>query len=103
MPHGDDVSFAHEEVGFAERDTSVHELRGSHHNEETSLVLFKLGPLVGLAGVLDRKRMQVELGLHLAEHSALGSCNPIQTTWRGRRAQSPASARPTFATRRPST
>ena len=35
-------------------------------------ILFELGPLVGLAGILDRERVQVELGLHLVEQFGAG-------------------------------
>jgi hypothetical protein len=72
VAHRDDVSLAHEEVRFAECDAAVHELRGPRHDEEAGLVLLKLGPLMGLAGVLDGERVQVELSLHLAEHLGAG-------------------------------
>ena len=57
---------------LAERDAAVHELRGSRHDEETGLVLFELGPLVGFASVLDREGVQAELGLHLVEQFGAG-------------------------------
>src|SRR5215213_5170768 len=72
MAHRDDVSLAHEEVRLAERNAAIHELHGSRHDEETGLVLFELGPLMGLAGVLDRERVQIELGLHLVEDFGVG-------------------------------
>jgi len=68
----DDVSLAHEEVRLAERDAATHELRGSRHDEETRLILLELGPLMGLAGVLDGEWVQVELSLHLIQHLGAG-------------------------------
>src|SRR3954453_18249435 len=72
MAHRDHISLSDEKMRLAERDAAIHELRGSRHDEEASLVLLKLGPLMGLAGVLDGERVQVELSLHLDEHLGAG-------------------------------
>ena len=72
VPHGHNITLADKQVRLAECDTPVHKLSGSRHDEETGLILFKLGPLVGLAGVLDRERVQVELGLRLVEQLGAG-------------------------------
>src|SRR3954466_12393638 len=72
MAHRDDVSLAHAEVRLAERNAAIHELRGSRDDEETGLVLLKLGPLMGLAGVLDGEWVQVELSLQPTQHLGAG-------------------------------
>ena len=72
MPHGNDVALADEEVGLAERDSAVHELRGSRNDEEAGLELFELGALVSLAGILNRERVKIELGLDLVEQRGAG-------------------------------
>ena len=64
MAHGHHVSAADENVGFAEADALVDDLGGAGDDEQRLAVLLELGVLVGLAGVLDGERMQIELRLH---------------------------------------
>jgi hypothetical protein len=49
-------------VGLAEGDMTVRYLRGPRHNEERVAVLLDLGLPMGVRRVLDRQRMQMELG-----------------------------------------
>ena len=57
----DHIALADEQVRLSERDASVQHLRGARHDEQRVAVLFDLGLLMRLAGILDRKRMQIEL------------------------------------------
>ena len=57
---------------FAERDTSIQHLRRTRHNEQSLAVLLELGLLVRLAGILDRKRVQIELLLNAIQQIGAG-------------------------------
>ena len=64
MPHADDEAAADEEVGLAEGDAAVDQLRGARDDEQRVAVLLELRPGVRVLGVLDREVVQPELALH---------------------------------------
>src|SRR5258707_63451 len=57
---------------FAESDTSIHHLRRTRHDEQSLAVLLELGLLMSLAGILDRKRVQIELLLNAIQKIGAG-------------------------------
>src|SRR5258708_57113 len=57
---------------FAERDTPSQHLRRARHNEQSVAVLLELGLLVSLAGILDRKRVQIKLLLNAIQQIGTG-------------------------------
>jgi hypothetical protein len=67
VPHRDQVAFADEQMGLAERDPALDQLRRSRHDEQAVAILLDFRPLVGMVGVLDGEIVQVELLLHAAE------------------------------------
>ena len=67
MADRDDEALAGEDVGLAERDVIALELGGPQHHEQRIAVELELGPLMGVQRVLDRQRVQVELGLDLPQ------------------------------------
>jgi hypothetical protein len=76
VAHRNQVAFADEQMGLTERDPALDELRRSRHDEQAISILFDLGPLVGLAGVLDGEIVQVELLLHVAEQRQIRLVQP---------------------------
>src|SRR5687768_10896484 len=54
-------------MGLAEHDPLGDHLRRPRDDEQAVAVALQLGPLVRLAGILDRQRVQSELLLHLRE------------------------------------
>ena len=64
MPHADDEALADEEMGLAEGDPAVDQLRGARDDEQRVAVLLELRPGVRVLGVLDRQVVQPELALH---------------------------------------
>ena len=72
MPYRDHIAFSDKEMRFAESDASIQHLRRACYNEQSLAVLLELGLLMSLAGILDRKRVQIELLL-----------NAIQQIWAG--------------------
>jgi hypothetical protein len=56
---------ADEDRHLADLSSPSRSSRQLHHHEQRVAVLLDLGPLVAVAGVLDRQRVQVELLLHL--------------------------------------
>ena len=67
MADRDDESRAGEDVGLAERHVLALELRGPQHQEQGIAEQLEVGPLMGVQRVLDRQRMQLELGLDLPQ------------------------------------
>lgn len=67
MANGDHEAASDEQMRFAERDATVHALRGTGNHEQAIAVAFELWPLVRRPGILDGERMQAELGLDVAE------------------------------------
>ena len=67
MADRNQISFADEQMGFAECDAVAVELRGARHDEQRIAILFDLRPLVGVVGVLDREIVQFELPLYAAQ------------------------------------
>ena len=61
VPDADDVALAEEEMGLAEGDAAVDQLRGARDDEQRVAILLELGALVGVLGVLDGEVVQVEL------------------------------------------
>ena len=78
MAHRDQISFADEQMGFAECDAVAVELRGARHDEQRVAILLDLRPLMGVVGILDREVMQFELPLHAAQqrHIRLMQADP---------------------------
>ena len=64
MTDRNQISFADEQMGFAERNAVAVELGGARHDEQPVAILFDLRSLVGVIGVLDREIVQLELPLH---------------------------------------
>jgi len=56
---------ADEDVHFADFELVAHHLDGIDDNEEQVAIFLDLRPLVAMARILDRQRVQVELVLHL--------------------------------------
>jgi hypothetical protein len=56
---------------FAEGDPALDHLGRAGDHEQGVAILLDLRPLVGLAGVLDRERVQVELRLHLGQQDVI--------------------------------
>ena len=67
VAHRDHVAESDEEVRFAERDPVLDHLRGARDHEQRLAVLLQLGPLVGVAGILDGELVQAEKPLQAAE------------------------------------
>ena len=63
-------------MGLTECDPAVDQLRRSRHDEQAIAILFDLGALVGLAGILDSEIVQVELLLHAAEQGQIRLVEP---------------------------
>ena len=72
MPDRDDVAAADEDLGLAELDVAVDQERGAQDDEGRLAVLLELGPLVGVARVLDRELVELELPLELAQLVLVG-------------------------------
>ena len=53
MADGDHVAAPNEQVGLAEGDAPVHHLSRAGDDEQRLAILFELGPLMGLEGILD--------------------------------------------------
>lgn len=71
MPDADDIAATDEDMGLAEGDAPLDQLRGAGDDEERVAILLELGPLMRVGGVLDRERVQVELLLHAAQQRGL--------------------------------
>ncbi len=67
MPDADDIATPDEQVGLAEGNPTVDHLRRPRHDEQGIAILLDLGNLVRAFGVLDGKRVQIELALHAPE------------------------------------
>ena len=67
MADRDDEALAGEDVGLAECHVIALELGGPQHHEQRIAVELELGPLMGVQRVLDRQRVQLELGLDLPQ------------------------------------
>ncbi len=65
MPHRNHIALSDKEMCFAERNLLLDQLSSARHDKKRVSILFKLGMLVRLAGVLNSQRMQAELRLHL--------------------------------------
>ena len=52
-----DVAAADKQMRLAEGNPPLHHLRGAGHDEDAVAILLQLGMLMGLAGILDGKRM----------------------------------------------
>ena len=72
MTHRHHVALSNEEVRFSESNTPIQDLRRTSNNEQSLSVLFYLGLLVRLAGILDRKRVQIELHLNTMQEIGIG-------------------------------
>jgi hypothetical protein len=70
------ISFADEQMRFAECDAAANELRGARHDEQRVAILVDLRPLVGVACVRDGKFVQVELLLHTGQESHIRFLQP---------------------------
>ena len=103
MTDRDQISFADEQMGFAECDAFAVELRGAGDDEQRFAILFDLGPLVGVVGVLDGEIVELELPLHAAQqrHIRFVQSDPDHVARPAR--QPAASSTAMLATRRPST
>lgn len=71
MPDADDIAAPDEDMGLAESDAPLGQLRRARDDEERVAILLKLGPLMRVGGVLDSERVQVELLLHAAQQRGL--------------------------------
>ena len=79
---GDHEARAEEDHHLADLDEllAVDVARGLEHDEErVAAVDLELGPLVGVDGVLDGQRVQLEVPADRLDHPGLGSCRPIHT------------------------
>ena len=59
-----DEALAHDQMGLAEGDGAVDELRRPQHHEQHVAIEFELRPLMRLMHVLDQELVQVELRLY---------------------------------------
>lgn len=103
MAHRDQITFADEDVGLAEDDAALDQLRRPRHDEQGFAILLDLGSLMGVVGVLDRELVQVELLLHRAEQRHVGLVQADPDHVAGLRPPARASLMAILATRRPST
>ena len=71
MPDADDIARADKQMGFAERNAAVQQLRRARDDEKRVAILFELGSLVRVLGVLDRQIVQVELPLDAVQKLAV--------------------------------
>ncbi len=71
MPDADDIASADEQMRFAERNAAVQQLRRARDDEKRVAILFELGSLVRVLGVLDREIVQVELPLDAVQKLAV--------------------------------
>src|SRR6516162_7858427 len=67
-----DVAAADKQMRLAEGNSSLHDLRGAGYDEDAVAILLQLGMLMGLAGILDGQRMQIELLLHAFQKFVAG-------------------------------
>ena len=67
-----DVAAADKQMRLAEDDPPLHHLRGARCDEDAVAILLQLGMLMGLAGILDGQRMQIELLLHAMQKFIAG-------------------------------
>jgi hypothetical protein len=49
---------------LAKRNPPIHHLRGTGNDEDALAILFQFGMLVGVGGIFNGQRMQIELPLH---------------------------------------
>jgi hypothetical protein len=64
VAHRDEIAFADEQMGLAERDAALDQLRRPRHDEQGIAILLDFRPLMGVIGVLDCEIMQAELSLY---------------------------------------
>ncbi len=76
MADRDEIAFADEQMRLAERDAAVDQLRRPRHDEQAVAILFDLGPLMGVIGVLDGEIVQVELLLHAGQERQIRFVQP---------------------------
>jgi hypothetical protein len=88
-------------MSLAEGDLIFRHLSRPRHDEQRVAVLLDFWLLMGVRRVLNRQRMQMELGRDASEQPVSGSCKPIQTTCPFFFDQSPTSSIGMSATRRP--
>ena len=82
--HGDQVAVADEEVHLGERDAVVLELdRPEEDDEELVAVVVELGPLVAVAQVLHRQRVDVEAAAIASTSASSGTSQCTQSTCPG--------------------
>src|SRR5262245_52511420 len=78
MAHRYDVAAADKQMRLAEGHPPLHHLRGTGYDEDAVAILLQLRMLMGLAGILDGQRMQIELLLHALEKLVVGFEYAIQ-------------------------
>jgi len=61
------VSFAYEQMSFAECDAFANQLSGARHDEQAVAILFDLRSLVGVVRVFNGEIVQLELPLHTGQ------------------------------------
>ena len=67
MADRDQIAAADEQMGLAELDPVADHLGGAGDDEQAVAVALQLGPLVGLAGILDGQGVEAELALDDAQ------------------------------------
>ena len=67
-----DVSPADEQMRLAKRNLAIGQLGCSRDDEQRASILFELGILMRLAGILDGERMKIELCLDPLEKLVFG-------------------------------
>jgi hypothetical protein len=72
VTHGNDVTPADEDLGFAECDVTLDEKCGPQRQEGGFPIGFKFGPLVRMQRVFDGEFVQAELGLKQAQVILIG-------------------------------
>ena len=61
------ISFAYEQMGFAECDVVANQLSGARNDEQAVAILFDLRSLVGMVRVFNGEIVQLELPLHTGQ------------------------------------
>lgn len=67
MANGDDIAATDEQMRFAEDDFVILHMRSPGDDEHRVPIDLQFRALVGLCCVLDRQRMEIELGLNLVQ------------------------------------
>ncbi len=86
MANRHDIALSDEQMRFAESNSAIQNLRRTSNNEQRITVLLDLRLLMGLGGILDGQRMQLQLSLDALEQFVAGleQADPDDMTRAGR-------------------